>query len=347
MRAAVLHGAEIAIEELADPAPGPGQLLLAPIATGICGSDLHAVAARRAAGDAGAAPSIVMGHEFCGEVVAAGADVDGAFPVGSRVVPVPFVDSDEGSKTIGLSPDYPGGLASLVAIEQSCLLAVPDGVSSAHAALTEPIAVGLHAANLATRHLDAPVVVIGCGPIGLAVIFALRAAGRGPIIAADLSGARRDAASALGVDVVVDPATASPFDALEGAGFLEDAISPLFAEGADAPRGVTVFECVGAPGLINELMTRAPRHSHVVVVGVCPGVDEVTPLLGITKELTVEFSFAYRRSEVARALELIAEYPERIDPLITSRLGLDQTAEAFAQLAAEPEQIKILIEPQR
>jgi threonine dehydrogenase-like Zn-dependent dehydrogenase len=355
MRAAVLRGADIAIEELPDPVPGPGQLLLAPIATGICGSDLHAVAARRALPDPTAAPPIVMGHEFCAEVVAAGPDTDGAPPPGTRVVAIPFAASEAGPVTIGLSPDRTGGLATLVTMEAASLLPVPDAVPSDHAALTEPIAVGLHAANLATRNPEAPAVVIGCGPIGLAVILALRAqrtgaGNRGPIIAADLSAPRRAAAEALGADLVLDPATASPFDALEGFGFTEAPISPLLDESADAgghPPGITVFECVGAPGLINDLMTRAPRHTHLVVVGVCPGVDNITPLLGITKELTVEFSFAYRPSEVAAALTLIEQHPTLITHLITARLPLDETAAAFAQLATNPQQIKILIEPQR
>jgi threonine dehydrogenase-like Zn-dependent dehydrogenase len=350
MRAAILRGADIAVEQLDDPVPGPDQLLLAPIATGICGSDLHAVAARRALPDPSSAPPIVMGHEFCAEVVAAGSGTDGAPPPGTRVVAIPFAASEAGLVTIGLSPNRTGGLATRVVMEAGSLLPVPDAVPSDHAALTEPLAVGLHAANLAMRQREAPAVVIGCGPIGLAVIFALRAHGRGPIVAADPSAPRRAAAEALGADLVLDPASASPFDALEGFGFTEAPISPLL-DGPPGPgghpAGITVFECVGAPGLINDLMTRAPRHTHVVVVGVCPGVDQITPLLGITKELTLEFSFAYRPSEVAAALDLIAQYPDRVAPLITARLPLDATADAFAQLASEPRQIKILIEPHR
>jgi threonine dehydrogenase-like Zn-dependent dehydrogenase len=349
MRAAVFRGAAIAVEELPDPVPGPGQLLLAPIATGICGSDLHAVSAMRAAAASGAdRPPLVMGHEFCAEVVGHGPDTSNAFAAGDRVVAIPFATSPDGPRTIGLSPDRTGGLATLIALEESSLLRVPEGVPADHAALTEPLAVGLHAANLATRYPAAPCVVVGCGPIGLAVIFALRAARRGPIVASDLSPARRAAAATLGADVVVDPSETSPFAALEGFGFVEDPISPLLtrAESGD-PIGATVFECVGAPGLIDELMTGAPRHSQLIVVGVCPGVDQFTPLAGITRELSIEFSFAYRPSEVARALELIAEHPDRVAPLITSRLELARTNDAFDQLASNPEQVKILIEPQR
>jgi threonine dehydrogenase-like Zn-dependent dehydrogenase len=348
MKAAVLRGAAIAIEELPDPRPAAGQVLLAPLATGICGSDLHAVEGHRTAAAAGAElPAIVMGHEFCAEVIALGPDTSSRFVAGARVTAIPFAATDDGPKTVGLSPEYPGGFATLTVVEESSLIAVPDAVPAAHAALTEPLAVGLHAVNLTDDGNEAPSIVLGCGPIGLAVILALRAQGRGPIVAADLSAARRAAAKGLGADVVVDPADASPYERLEGFGFIEETISPLLGAGAGRAGGVTVFECVGAPGLIAQVMSGAPRHSRVVVVGVCPGVDQITPLTGITKELSVQFSLAYRPEEFAVALELIAAHPELVETLITSRLPLTEVRGAFEELASQTEQIKVLIEPQR
>ena len=347
MRAAVMRGGRITVETLEDPTPGPGEVLLAPLATGICGSDLHMRERLAAAGDPSEVPPVIPGHEFAAELLAVGPDTSSRFALGSLVTAVPFTDSPEGAKTVGMAPGYAGGLATRAVVEERSLFLVPDGVPAARAALTEPLAVGIHATGLANRHTEGPHLVIGCGPIGLAVITALRTSGRGPIIASDPSPERRAAATALGVDVVVDPGVESPHDRWQQFGFLEAAISPLLPPDTGPPTGVTIFECVGAPGLIQDLLEHAPRHSHIVVVGVCPGTDSITPVLGITRELTLEFSFAYRPEEFGRALELIAANGDLVDSLITSRVALEDTEAAFDRLASQPSEIKILVEPNR
>ena len=219
MRAAIMQGRAISIETVPDPTHGPGQLLVAPIFTGICGSDLHyrerAIKAEDALAGAprDVLPAIVPGHEFSAEFIECGPDTESLFRPGQRVVPLPFTPSHHapnGFEVIGLSPTYSGGLSSLSVVDAQRAFAIPDNVPSDLAALTEPMAVGLHAANLATRN-KGPNVVIGCGHVGLAVIFALLRQGRGPIPAADFSPQRRAAAEALGADIVLDPAESSPF----------------------------------------------------------------------------------------------------------------------------------------
>jgi len=348
MRAAVMRGARIEVETLDEPVPEEGQVLLAPLATGICGSDLHMRTRVSEAAARGRLSSVTPGHEFAAELLAAGPDTRPRFALGSLVTAIPFAATPEGSDTVGMSPVRPGGLATRMVVEESSLFLVPDGMPAERAALTEPLAVGVHAVGLANRHTTGPHVVIGCGPIGLAVILSLRAAGRGPIIASDLSPERRAAAAALGADVVLETTGGSPFDRLSDFGFLEAQISPLLpAEAAAPPAGITVFECVGAPGLIEDVLRWAPRHSHAVIVGVCPGEDSITPVLGITKELTLEFSFAYRPDEFRRSLELIASNGPLVETLITSRVGLGETEGAFDRLASHPSEIKILVEPGR
>lgn len=345
MQAAVMRGARIEVETLEDPVPAEGQVLLAPLATGICGSDLH-MRERIAAANDPAAPPIIPGHEFAAELIGLGPGTTSRFALGSTVTTLPFTDTAEGSKTIGMAPGFGGGLATRTVVEESSLFLVPDGVPATRAALTEPLAVGVHAVGLANRHPQGPNLVIGCGPIGLAVIVALRTGNRGPIIASDLSPERRAAAEALGADIVVDPAVGSPHDHWQHFGFLEAAVSPLLPPNADAkPAGVTIFECVGAAGIIEGILGAAPRHSHLIVVGVCPGEDSITPVLGITKELTLEFSFAYRPEEFGRSVDLIASNGPLVDTLITSRVTLEETEAAFDRLASQPSEIKILVEP--
>ena len=213
------------------------------------------------------------------------------------------------------------------------------------AALTEPLSVGLHAAGLASRH-KGPNVVIGCGPVGLAVILTLSLQGRGPILAADFSPERRAAAATLGADIVIDPSTDSAFTHWDMLAFTPHTMSPLLArEFRGLPPGANIFECTGAPGLIDQVVKGAPPHSHIIVAGVCPHEEKLTPLDGILRELTLEFSFAYRPEEFAAALKLIETHPDKAARLITSRQPLARTEAAFDSLAKNPSEIKILIDP--
>lgn len=348
MRAAVLQGGDISVRHIPDPQVSEGRLLVAPIAAGICGSDLHLREQMRELSRTAPAdelPAIVPGHEFSGKIVAVGRGSDPRFRPGMVVIANPFTYGVAGPECIGLSPAFSGGIAELSVVDAVRALVVPAEVPAHLAALTEPLAVGLHAVRLANR-VPGPNIVIGCGPVGLAVIFALRMAGRGPILAADYSASRRAAAAALGADVVVDPAKDSPYSHWRELAFAEGRMSPLLETRFARPAAPNIFECVGAPGLINTIMSAAPAHSHIIVVGVCAHEDRLVPLTGIQKELTVEFSFAYTMAELAQSLENIAGNPELVSGFVTRELPIEQTANAFDTLADNPEEVKILIRPQ-
>ena len=351
MRAVVLQGSKITVETLPDPSPGPGQVLVSPILTGICGSDLHyrsrAIDAEvaTAADQRHRLPRIVPGHEFSATVVALGPDTDMSLRPGDRIAALPFTHGHDGFEVIGLSPLRSGGLSTLSVVDATRTFLIPDAVRSDLAALTEPLAVGLHAANLANRAAG-PNVVIGCGPVGLAVILALTRQDRGPIIAADFSARRREAAAMIGADIAIDPAADTPFNHWPDIGFSPSPPSPLLERAFEGlPPGVNIFECVGAPGLVDWVVKSAPRHSHVVIVGVCAHQDKFTPREAILGELTLDFSFAYRPEEFAAALASIAEDPGRASTLVTSKLPLAETGAAFDRLANRPDEIKILIDP--
>ena len=348
MRAAVLQGSAITIETLPDPAPGPGQLLVAPIFTGICGSDLHW--RERAIANPDSVPAIVPGHEFSAEFIAAGPDVSVPYSPGDRLTALPFTRSasaPNGFEVVGLSPNYSGGFATLCCVNADRAYRIPDEVPSDLAALTEPLAVGLHAANLANRNTG-PNIVIGCGPVGLAVIFALLEQGKRPVLAADFSAERRAAAAALGADIVLDPAESSPFQQWADMGFAAEICSPLLErELRNQPPGVNIFDCVGAPGMLDHIIKNAPQHSHVITVGVYGHEDKLIPREAIISELTLEFSFAYRPDEFEQSLAAIAAEPEKVQRLVTSRRPLDETGDAFDQLVSNPEEIKVLIDPRR
>ena len=338
MRAAVMRDRKLVVADVPLPEPGPGEVLVRTLACGICGSDLHAlkhadafVANARRAGNPRVmdlARDVVMGHEFCAEIVEHGPATTRALPVGARVCSRPVLMRDTGPQTIGYSNDHPGGYGQYMRLSETLLLEVPSELPSDHAALTEPMAVGLHAVRKAgVMPQDAP-LVIGCGPVGLAVIAALRLRDLRPIVAADFSPRRRELAVALGADVVVDPAVVSPWERWRETCGLRPAV---------------VFECVGVPGVLDQLMAAAPRNARIVVVGVCMEADTISPMLGIVKELSLQFVLGYTQEEFAATLRHIADARIAVGLLITGAVGIDGVAGAFEALASPERHAKIIV----
>jgi threonine dehydrogenase-like Zn-dependent dehydrogenase len=341
MRAAVMRDRRLVVDAVADPAPGPGEVLVRTLACGICGSDLHALKHAEklvaAARDSGApflldvSRDVVMGHEFCAEIVDFGADTRRVLGAGQRVVSMPLAVGTSGVQAIGYSNDYPGGYGELLVLSEPFVLPVPEDVPTDHAALTEPMAVGVHVAKARLGTDDAP-LVIGCGPVGLAVIAALALRGAGPIVAADFSPARRALAERMGAHLVVDPARERPMEAWQR---------------ATGARPAVIFECVGVPGLLDEIMREAPREARVVVAGVCMEDDRIRPMLGINKELSVQFVLGYTPDEFAQTLADIAAGRIPVTPLVTGRVGVEGVPAAFEELARPEMHAKILVEPWR
>ncbi len=221
MRAAIFRNGEIVVDTMPEPVPGAGQVLVRTLACGICGSDLHARKhAHRMVEMAKFFPGrkpmdlsrdVVFGHEFCCEIVDYGPATQRGLKPGSRVCSLPALSTPTGPQGIGYSNDNIGGYAERMLLSEALLLPVPNGLAAEHAALTEPLAVGVHAVAKANVRGDEVPLVIGCGPVGLAVIAALKLKGLHPIVAADYSPARRSLAEKLGADIVVDPALTQPY----------------------------------------------------------------------------------------------------------------------------------------
>jgi 2-desacetyl-2-hydroxyethyl bacteriochlorophyllide A dehydrogenase len=344
VRAAVARAGRITVEDVADPVPAEGQVLVAALACGICGSDLHMLDILGTLGSDG--PALVFGHEFCAEVLDHGPGTVRRFAPGTRVCAVPYATGPEGPELIGYSTRFPGGFAERLVVDAERLVAVPDDLATEHAALTEPLAVGVHAVATARLTPGAPALVVGCGPIGLAVIAVLKARGHGPIVAADFSPARRVHAERLGADVVVDPSDQSPYERWTHLGAEALLPSPLLDAGVGPrPPASVVFECVGVPGVLQQVIDGAPLHAHVVVVGVCTQPDTIQPATAITKELSLDFVFAYRAAEFAEALRLLADGAVDASSFVTDSVGLDGVDNAFARLRTPDDQVKVIVRP--
>ena len=358
MRAVICRHHGLVCEDMNDPVPQAGQVLVGTLACGICGSDLHALdrlpelASLNAQSGSGlsidADRDMVLGHEFCGELLEHGPRASKRLRPGARVVAMPYVHTADGMEFIGFSNRLPGGFGERLVLQESLLLEVPNGLPTELAALVEPFAVGTHAVAQAAPPPGCVALVVGCGPIGLAVIAALRIAKVAPIIACDLSAARRRLAERMGADIVVDPAMVSPHAYWEAL----DVPATLASLGAAQLSGrslreAAVFECVGTPGMLQALIANVPPTSRVTVVGVCMTEDRIQPALAIQKQLRFEFVFAYTPSEFAATLHRLAEGSIDAAPLVSSTVGLSGVEGAFAALRSANGPVKILVDPRR
>jgi threonine dehydrogenase-like Zn-dependent dehydrogenase len=171
-----------------------------------------------------------------------------------------------------------------------------------------------------------------------------------PIIAADYSPTRRALAEKMGADVVVDPARAQPYATwAEHAAMSaeEKAARPAFQAHLAALKPALIFECVGVPGLLQQVFEGAPRDARIVVVGVCMESDRNEPMLGIMKELNVQYVLGYTPEEFAGSLRLLAEGEVDAPALVTGKVGIDGVARAFDDLANPEAHTKIIVEPWR
>lgn len=380
MRAVACHAGVLSVAELPTPTPGPGQVLLRVTRAGICGSDLHARTSADTSADIAAevgydhfmraADTVVLGHEFAGEVAEYGPGCRRRWPIGAPVVAMPVLRHHGNVHLIGLSDQAPGAYADYVIVAEDVTMPVPNGLPPESAALTEPLAVARHAVRRGRVGRRDVCLVIGCGPIGLAVILMLTAAGVRTVVASDPSPGRRAMAQRCGAHVVVDPGETSPWEAYGDRGGHIRRAPDFFGLALDtmgtlrrvptvpwwhvirsaerlglAPKGPVVFECVGVPGIIEQIVTGAPYCSRLVVVGVCMPPDTFRPAMAVNKELELRFSFCYNPAEFRETLHLLGDGDLNAAPLVTGTVGLAGVAAAFEALAGAPEHAKILIDP--
>jgi (R,R)-butanediol dehydrogenase/meso-butanediol dehydrogenase/diacetyl reductase len=333
MRAVVVAGPRrLTVEQVPDPTPEPGQVVLRVSACGICGSDLHVH-------QAGLLPAgAIMGHEFCGEVM----EGAGALRSGDRVCALPVLSCGRcdrcrsglgaycrAQRALGFG-QAPGAYAEYVAVAEHETVRLPDGLDDERAALVEPLAVGLHAVEVGRVQAGERCLVIGAGPIGLAVTLWARHCGAAEVIVSERAAGRRALAERLGATRVVDPERES----------LAALLARSAPEGADV-----VFEAVGAPGLIQQCIERVRFRGRVVVAGVCITPDTFQPGPAVLKEAALHFVLAYERRDFQRTVELLDR--GRIDPaaMVTDRIGLAAVPAAFAELEHPADQCKVLVRP--
>ena len=361
MRAAIFRGGEIVVDTLPDPVPGKGQVLVKTLACGICGSDLHArkhahrmveltkfLSGTRKPMDL--SRDVVMGHEFCCEVLDYGPGSERRFKPGTRVCSVPGLMTPTGPQGIGYSNENVGGYAERMILSEPLLLEVPNGLSAEHAALTEPLAVGIHAVEKANVRGDEVPLVIGCGPVGLIRDRGAEAEGPAPDRCRRLFAGAAQARRKAWRRHRDRSGQTQPFKSWEEHAQMtpeQKAARPPAQVFLPPLKPALIFECVGVPGVIQQIFESAPRDARIVVVGVCMESDRNEPMLGIMKELNVQYVLGYTPAEFASSLKLIADGKVEASSLITAKVGIDGVAKAFDDLGNPEQHTKIIVEPWR
>lgn len=342
MKSIVMQDGGICLKLVDKPKPQAGQVLVRSLACGICGSDVHMTRHTnevfdlyRTLGvmshDMDDHTLVMLGHEFCAEITEYGDDTKHTLPVGSRVTSVPLLLSQNGAG-VGVTPGIYGAYSEYFLLDEALLLPVPDAMPSEAAALTEPLAVGLHAVNRSDIKSDETALVVGCGPIGLAVITALKQRGVNNILAVDLQDYKLLVASEFGAIRLINSLKED-----------EIAVGEQYAVNSR----LVIFECVGKHTLIDDFMRRAPARSKIVISGIHTTPTMINYASATIKELDLIFSYYYQPHEFEQCLQAISEGKLPWKKMLTAKIGIDEVGDVFRQLMKPNDHIKVVVEPWR
>jgi len=330
---------EFEVKEVPAPAPGPGEVVVRVRRCGICGSDLHFYHGNLPP------PPVCPGHEISGEVAAVGAAVT-RWKSGDRVAVEPLVVCGEcafcktgdyqlcpGFQVAGNSLD--GGFAEYIRLPAYTLFGLPREIDFEVGALTEPLAVTVHAARLAPIRMGDRVLILGAGTIGLLAVAAAKAAGAGEVWITARHAQQAQAATALGATRVF---TGS------------DAQSELSSTSHEKPVDVVVETVGGTADTLNDAVFGVRRGGTVVVLGIFAGNPPLSMLALVIKEVRLVGSMTYgragTRADFDIAIDLLARSPEQFRPLVTHRYALNDIARGFETASDKASgSIKVAIEP--
>ena len=334
MKAAIVRENDIVLGDVPKPQVSTGEVLVKVGYCGICGSDVH----RFAAG--GFPKGAIVGHEPFGVVVEAGEGVT-EWRRGERVVLIAYDPCrscrwcQQGEYQLCLNKYWiglgtnPGGFAEYVKGRSAMVLRVPDQVSDRQAALTEPLAVALHAVRTAHVNVCDTAVVIGAGPIGLLVTQCLRVAGVRAVGVVETAPRRAELAGRLGADQVFGPDC--------------DDLAARIVRGLGREPDA-VFDCAGAVPTLQMAADLVRPGGKIMLVGVSMKPVPITAIAWSRKETEMKACIAYR-DEFPLALDLIARGKVDVEPLISDVVGLKDVGRTIRGLLKPHDQIKVLVEP--
>ena len=341
MRALVLADFwRLIVDDVPDPEPGPADVLIDVVATGICGSDVHGYTGengRRVRGQ-------VMGHETVGRIVAVGPETGGDLAVGDAVTVNPVLwcgecrqcavgreQSCPDKRIVGVTPELRSAFAERMAVPARNAVKLPDGMPIEHGALVEPLAVGYHALVRGGCRAGESVLVLGGGPIGQACVLAARRQGAERVAVSEPGSHRRELNARLGA-AVVNPSGTGDFAAAVRTALDGDP--------------TLVVDAVGTAQTLAAAFACAPIGTTVVLVGMGAPTLDVAAYEISTKERSVVGSFCYSAAEFRDTARWAATVPDALDTLIEGRTDLEGGPASFEALARGTAQAsKILVFP--
>ncbi len=330
MRAAMIEDKrKIVIRDVPEPVLDRDEVLIKVKYCGICGSDLHIYLDGLSLG---------LGHEYSGDIVEMGPDVEG-WEIGEPVV-VEYCGCEEcywcRRGEIGLCDKLfrhatgkkVGAFATYVKAKYNRLLKLSDGLTYEQGAIVEPTDVALHAVNISGMKVGDVVAVLGLGPIGQ-LVARLAKPGARAVYATEMSQSRMELARNV-VDEVINPKVTDPVDRIRE---LTDGLGPDI-----------VFECAGNVATIQESIALARKGGTIVVVGNCFDAVETSFIDIVLKGLTIKGSLSSSVGDYISAFNLIKNKRIDVNPLFTDKFPLEDINEAFEK-ALKGEGGKILVKP--
>lgn len=349
MKAALWHGRQdVRIEDVDEPKVKPGYVKLKIRCCGICGTDLHEYSAGPIVTTTEPHPltgekvPVIMGHEFVGDVIEVGPNVD-RIKVGDRVAADSFINCGRchsckqgkyhlcATRGVNGFHGITGGFADYTIAPEYQLYKLPDGLSYEEGAMSDPIAVGVHAMAQGGMLPGKSVGIFGAGPIGLSVLQVARASGASLIVASEIYQARKNLAKKLGASMVLNP--------VEG-NVVESILKATEGRGLDI-----AFECVGAEPSLLDAINSTRADGTVVLIGVSekPAIIDTNLLLFWEKRIVASLGYRY---DFPAALALMASGRIDTDSMITKKIPLSKlVSDGFEELRHNLEQIKIMVYP--
>ena len=343
MKAAYIQNGSVHVGDMPDPLPGKGQALVRTHSCGMCASEQHflhsgqhVIDLSRKFGGAYAGLDMerpfVPGHEYVGEVLDYGPGSQRTVKPGRRVTSIPVMRQNGSHAVIGFSHECPGGFGEYMLLDEASLIEVPGDLDDDLAAMTEPLAVGLEHARRGHPTREDVALVVGCGAIGLGVIVGLKLMGIAPIVAADFHPGRRALALAMGADIAVDPRETPPYAPLADLG---------------GRQANLIYECVGLPGLFQQIVEAAAFGARIVMGGYCMAPEQFYVFAAQNKRLTVHFAGGEEPQDMELALRSIAEGKVDISAWVGERIGLSGVAQALGRMSGPLAPVRTVIDPRR
>ncbi|KAG6978835.1 (R,R)-butanediol dehydrogenase [Fusarium oxysporum f. sp. conglutinans] len=367
MQAVVFHGkGDIRIEEVNVPKPGAKEVQLKPAFVGICGTDIHEylegafLIPTTPHPVTGQSAPVIIGHEYSGVVSDVGDEVDDLKP-GDRVVVQPIIfdgtcsscqrgliNCCSNSGFIGLSGmefrkdihadaaadiiiGIGGGLATYTTVPRYAVFKIPDNIPLQVAALVEPLAVAWNAVQQSNFQPGDTALILGAGPIGLAILQVLKSKGSSQIIVTETADKRREFATNFGATTVLDPTKTNVG---------EECKKLCAGEGVQV-----VFDCAGVQSTLETALAASRPRSVIVNVALWATEVTISPNYFMLNERTFKGSATYTASVFQEVIDALARGDLNPEPMITSLIEMDQIEEKGfkALINYKDTQVKILV----